>query len=242
MPEYRIAIEPRNPGQFFACCGLFEIANRLVPGGLAQFKDGGREFCLVTDACLPPRSIRLAEHLGAPVDATLEPLELIFDERLIALDWWLDEAHVAKSALKTWGGQQTPRGVLTELLSLLDHESPYGKLFESAAFTKSRFGVDSTSAWEALDAGYSPNDESQSARTFPWVEVLAVVGLQTFRPARINRSKFCYAAWLESCSIPVARAAAAGVDCAISAMCFEFLVATRGQGYKTFLSAKEVSK
>ena len=28
----RIAVDPTNPGQFFACCGLLELADRLWSG------------------------------------------------------------------------------------------------------------------------------------------------------------------------------------------------------------------
>ena len=29
----RIVVDPTNPGQYFACCGLLELADRLWPGG-----------------------------------------------------------------------------------------------------------------------------------------------------------------------------------------------------------------
>ena len=31
-PTIRIRVDLSNPGQFFACCGLFELADRLWPG------------------------------------------------------------------------------------------------------------------------------------------------------------------------------------------------------------------
>ncbi len=31
-PSIRVNIDPTNPGQFFACCGLLELADRLWPG------------------------------------------------------------------------------------------------------------------------------------------------------------------------------------------------------------------
>ena len=39
-----VAVDPTNPGQFFACCGLLELADRLWPGAEGWFADGGREF------------------------------------------------------------------------------------------------------------------------------------------------------------------------------------------------------
>ena len=31
-PKIRVNVDPTNPGQFFACCGLLELADRLAPG------------------------------------------------------------------------------------------------------------------------------------------------------------------------------------------------------------------
>ena len=43
-PSITVAVDPTNPGQFFACCGLLELAARLWPGAEGWFADGGREF------------------------------------------------------------------------------------------------------------------------------------------------------------------------------------------------------
>ena len=242
MPEHQLALDPRNPGQFFACCGLFELSELVVPGGEAWFADGGRQFVLSTDAPVPPREIALLPEPdleGKPYDAALEPLELSVGGRALTLNWWLNETLTDKSRLKTWGGRQTPRRVLGELLRLLDFSTPLDGLLNSAAYTKSRFGVDARSAWEAIDAGYSPTDEDQKAMTFPWVEVLAVVGLQGFRPAAERRLHYRrYAAWLTPLTVTAARAAAAAAWPGLPARSFAFEIAIRGQGYKTFLFAE----
>src|SRR5271163_2625185 len=34
----QIAVDPTNPGQFFACCGLLELADRLWPGAEGWFE------------------------------------------------------------------------------------------------------------------------------------------------------------------------------------------------------------
>src|SRR5271163_2936355 len=38
----RVNVDPTNPGQFFACCGLLELADRLWPAAAGSF--AGREF------------------------------------------------------------------------------------------------------------------------------------------------------------------------------------------------------
>jgi len=39
-----VAVDPTNPGQFFACCGLLELADRLWPGAEGWFAEEGRAF------------------------------------------------------------------------------------------------------------------------------------------------------------------------------------------------------
>jgi CRISPR-associated endonuclease/helicase Cas3 len=46
----RIHVDPSNPGQFFACCGLLELADRIRPGAEAWFE--GREFCIASPESL----------------------------------------------------------------------------------------------------------------------------------------------------------------------------------------------
>jgi CRISPR-associated protein Csb3 len=45
-PSIRVNVDPTNPGQFFACCGLLEIAERLWSGVEGWFSGDGKEFCI----------------------------------------------------------------------------------------------------------------------------------------------------------------------------------------------------
>ena len=38
--SFSVTVDPTNPGQFFACCGLLELADRLWPGAEGWFADG----------------------------------------------------------------------------------------------------------------------------------------------------------------------------------------------------------
>lgn len=40
--SFQLNVNPNNPGQFFACCGLFELVNRLWPGAEGWFE--GQQF------------------------------------------------------------------------------------------------------------------------------------------------------------------------------------------------------
>ena len=47
-PTIRINVDVTNPGQFLACCGLLELADRLWPGAEGWFEVANRVFCLHT--------------------------------------------------------------------------------------------------------------------------------------------------------------------------------------------------
>ena len=49
-PTIRINVDLTNPGQFFACCGLLELAHRLWPGAEGWFEE--RQFCMSNDGTL----------------------------------------------------------------------------------------------------------------------------------------------------------------------------------------------
>lgn len=243
MPEHRLSLDPQNPGQFFACCGLFELSELIANGAEAHFEDNGETFILKTDAPVPPQDLSL-EPQSETYEPTLEPLGLKVGAGGLTLSWWLNETFRKKGPLKTYGGPQTPRGVFEELLRLLDFATPFESLLRVSAYTTSRFGVDARSAWDAIDVGYSPNDErrktDKQSRTFPWVEVLAVVGLQGFRPLEKSRSHYRYTAWLTPLTLVPARAACAVPWPGLPSRDFRFEIASRGQGYKTFLFAQGV--
>ncbi len=54
QPNIKIAVDLTNPGQFFACCGLLELADRLWPGTKGWFDSA--YFCIT---CPDGGSIRL---------------------------------------------------------------------------------------------------------------------------------------------------------------------------------------
>jgi CRISPR-associated protein Csb3 len=46
-PSFSVHVDARNPGQFFACCGLLELAHRLWPGAEAWFDVKCRRFSVI---------------------------------------------------------------------------------------------------------------------------------------------------------------------------------------------------
>lgn len=253
MHERRISLDPCNPGQFYACCGLIELFEFGGLRILSKFEVNWRrpreaEFVLVSELELDLGSIANAIR-----DAKYEPLPRpssedklpdkdsiaparvsIFGKEFI-LDWWLEWFHHKPRPIKCWAGQVTTQ----KLISILPGMVPNDDLsFDYGVLTTKRFGVDPRSAWVALNLGYSPNEQGQESRTYPVVEMLAAFGLQGFRPAG-NRSKgFTYHLWLSPLPLTVARTACAQPWDGLKTAPFQFVLGERGQSYKYFSFAE----
>lgn len=131
----RINVDPSNPGQFFACCGLFELADRLWPGAEGRFDNDG--FCIECggtllqllaalaraeiNSSLTDRELKRLGTLLSAEKAKLTPAALQEKKSLseqwkrerihisapfdLWLDWWADDATGAKG-MKTWAAKQ----------------------------------------------------------------------------------------------------------------------------------------
>lgn len=106
-PNIRINVDPTNPGQFFACCGLLEVADRLWPGAEGWFEQ--RHFCMtcggtlsqLLDAladCKMTNTMTDAQHarFKAITAMSVKERKAIpgVEEEAKALDKLLREAHI----------------------------------------------------------------------------------------------------------------------------------------------------
>jgi CRISPR-associated protein Csx14 len=257
-PSIRVAVDPTNPGQFFACCGLLELADRLWPSAEGWFSDTRREFkitfsgengtlreLLVTLILDPPAPLERLDN-GLEVPPIIAPLRFSFDGGSttgMVLDGWT-RISVLKGAAKAignspwnfWSGQQTSMGIwsglraelATQLSRMSDDE--LASLFEQRLFQKGRFGFDPGPAWNALDVGFSPNEHNTEVESSPSTELLAAVGLQRFRPVmNKDRDAFDYFTWHSASSPAVASAAMAGAIRGGRTLRFRAPVTSRGQ-------------
>jgi hypothetical protein len=215
----RINVDPTNPGQFFACCGLLELADRIWPGAVAWFGAGcfhinceGTLRELLTILILdPPEAISKLEN-GLEVKPLIALLRFSFDggaSHSITLDGWTrirsdgnEAAVIGNSPWNFWSGQQTSLGIWlalrTELCLQLGTltSNAVEDLFNQRVFLSGRFGFDPGAAWNALDVGFSPNVQGLDVKSSAAVELLAAFGLQRFRPAiSRDRESFEYATW-----------------------------------------------
>ncbi len=262
-PDIVVDVDLRNPGQFFACCGVLELAGRLWPGSEGWFdRDAGRASFqvathsghndplgeIVSKLCEPEELVALAKDHEAQAQADRKPVVIVPFE--LRLDWWLYPYRGGdKSELKVWAGQQTPdrnvnglRSAWRNVLHRNGNASADRKFFAHRWPTKGRFGFDPSASWEALDVGFSPDEQDAPVQTSPATEILAAIGLQRCRPAlhQDKRRWFVYRAWSDPLEIAVVPAAIAGA--AMTLAIYEFPVVMRNAQYGSFGWAKPMER
>ncbi len=220
--SFAVAVDPANPGQFFACCGLFELASRLTKQATARFE--GSRFVVDAGPTLP----RLLEQLTAqplvrldPEDETSSPVGVPppFDLRI---DWWSDAAAGGRE-LKTWAGRMDSVRIAQAMASAIRDSRFHTEqllnvgcvVFSPEDPTKKvePFYFDSRRAPNAhsRDAGFSPDALGLTTTAFPAVEILCLVGLQRCRPAPAGTKRvFEYRTWQVPLPISVMAAVVCG--------------------------------
>lgn len=178
----RVSLDATNPGQFFACCGLFELADRLWPGVEARFDDealqiegGGTLAQLLLHLSRAEINSSLADtelkRLGTLLSA--EKAKLSSDdlhekqflteqwkrERVhlsqpfdLWLDWWSDEKTGGKG-MKTWAAKQLVVEIARPLL----------RSFASVAWGDSADDcINRTSEFEGVPFYFDSHNNSQN--------------------------------------------------------------------------------
>ena len=205
----RFDVDLANPGQFFGCCGVFELAQRLWPRATAHFDDA--QF-VVSEGDL--REL-IEKTVEAPLDV-LEPANQTSSALQLAgpfglrLDWWKSER-----GLKTWAGRMSVDRIATslqrDLPSTLNNGffndghvvvGADGKKVEPYYFDGRR-----GAAALPLDVGFSSDALALETVAFSATEFFTLLGLQRFRPASAKLRVYRYRAW--ETSLPVTLAALA---------------------------------
>ncbi|MGO9596490.1 MAG: hypothetical protein ACLP7Q_00535 [Isosphaeraceae bacterium] len=219
-PSMSVRVDVTNPGQFFACCGLLELADRMWSGAEGWFESAA--FHVSTGGGLPDLIISLsqAELLQInPDDITASPISIGQPFRGLRLDWWHDERAGGKD-LKVWAGTMESARIARAMQHALRDSRFHGSdLFDvgviaydpdNADKKVEPFYFDARRGPNAhsRDVGFSPNDLQMTTTAFPAVELLCLIGLQRCLPQRADQPRvFNYFTWaraLPSCLIPAA--------------------------------------
>jgi CRISPR-associated protein Csb3 len=207
----RLDVDVTNPGQFFGCCGIFELAQRLWPTATARFE--GAHF-VVSDGDLGELVTKTAKaplEVLEPANQTSSALRLAapFDLRL---DWWKVER-----GLKTWAGRMSVDRIATSLQRDLPNTLRNG-FFEDGHVVVGADGkkvepyyFDGRRGATALplDVGFSSDALSLETVAYSATEFFTLVGLQRFRPSDVRLRVYRYQAWRSPLPVTLAALAAA---------------------------------
>lgn len=263
-----IQVNPHNPAQYLACCGIFEIAARFDLAATSRWdistnptlriESEVAESDLVSsiiETCTrqdhwKERDVNSTENV-VRIDVEFK---IQTQDQVIELDWWYEtlsqqslsnkgmkegEKIDAKSAWKMYAGRLTAEDIIKELdeakrgmieacreISEASVISSLGDLLTKQIGMTRRFGFDPRSSRTSLDVGFSYDALDEPTPTYPFTEMLAVIGVQSFFPPRTAPSRqldstrgfvkepkgifFDYCLWLESLPIALARVCAVG--------------------------------
>lgn len=240
-PTLRVRVDPTNPGQFFACCGLLELADRLWGGAEGWFEDAEFSFgVLAPDA---PTEATLSGLVSAvarvtlrqvdPDDDVSSPIEIPAPFEL-RLDWWKDN-RAGGNRLKVWAGSmrsvriaramqralQGPEfqdeGLLDRGTVVYDPDEPDKKV--EPFYFDARRGANA----HPVDIGFSPDSLQMTTAAYPAVEFLCLVGLQRFRPMPTDTPRvFDYHTWALPLASRVAPTAVCGLLTQVDSRGFRF--------------------
>jgi CRISPR-associated protein Csb3 len=267
-----VELDPHNPGQVLACCGLFELSELLSEGGEGWFSyDQGKwKFYIETPVSLldavnflksakikqidesNPRIAVLRERERRDVLNKLDcPLILQTSKSEIFLDWWwnptlTDKSKWATGTFKGWAGHVSHLDILQEFIKKIpsaDSLQQPEKIFEETVLCGTFFGFDSRGFWNALDTGFSADEvygKKEKVRISPIVEILAFIGLQTFKPKKEGNNSIKYFLWRWHLPILLARFALPGIVKADLVGPFFAKAEARGRAgaYKSFKEAE----
>lgn len=216
-------MNPRNPGEALACCGIFEVSELLAGRERAYF-DLDRNLFRIEG------KTSLQQCLDWVKMGSLQPLFRHADppfsiDGKLRLSWWWDptltrevgklEGKEFTSApelqrmkeFKTWAGQLTAIKLFEEIRRRLPPAT--ADLFEHRVGLKGRFNFDAYSSW-GDDFPFSPDATGHFVATSPAVEIFSFIGLQNFRPKNVSHWVWEYRLWTYPIPIQVARAVFTG--------------------------------
>ncbi len=192
-----------------------------------------------------------------PTSPATLPVRLRYGSFELPIEYWLDGKHSGRDNVKFWAGAGGyPGAALTRdavsRLECLKDKDRFSEAvrdpFAVSAPMDSSFRFDWRRDYIPLDAGFSPNAQSTVGMVgYPLVELLAAVGMQYARPARITpRDKLAYrynvsAVWLPTMLV---RAVLGSLDTGIPSRSFRIRLewpGKKGQA-RSIVNAEEESR
>ena len=209
-----VRLDPTNPGQFFACCGLLELSDRLWGGAEGWFEDGA--FAIRLQSEINSEKANLGSLMRQLSGARLQQIDQGDDFASpiytplpfgLRVDWWND-SRSGGSRLKVWAGSMRGIRVARAMQAvlqrpqlhndrLLDYASVvYDPLEPDKKVEPFYFDARRGASAQSIDIGFAPDALVMTSAAYPAVEVLCLIGLQRCRPMPTNLPRvFDYYTW-----------------------------------------------
>ena len=221
-----VDVDPTNPGQFFACCALLELADRLWTDVEGRFSSDLRKFLVSCgDHTLAELVTAIAYCELTQIiedDPCSSPVRLGGPFRELDIDWWVRDLTGARD-LKVWAGQMKSYGIAQAMQHALRaqrfQESDLlnvGQVVMNPRETSEKtepyyFDARRTPNSHSRDVGFAANDLGLTTTAHPAVELLCLIGLQVARPAFTSQKRiYDYTVWTTPLTANLLLAAATG--------------------------------
>jgi len=256
-PTIRIPVDLTNPGQFFACCGLLELASRMDEHALSWFANGsvfnlsgsiedlivGFRNAQYRQVELDDSALRLRNGKTPKDPSTVNPVEITpRGATSLTLDWWLRPHE--HNGLKLWSGSNRLIALVEDVFTAIKQRQDDARVLLTTSFQLPRqpFFYAAARPLHEREFGVSMDKIGREFEHLPYVELLALIGLQRFRPSLIARQRFRYFSWAIPIPAEIACAVIAGAVESLSDECFEFPVINRDdKGHKQFTRSERRS-
>ena len=229
--ETSFSINPDNPGDFFACLGVLYCADKIFEIAEGYFKE--KEFILITNSKENPldkiitkiNSFEIDDAIKVNGDKSDAAVELCSFN--MHLDFWNHFDNRPK--MKLFAGQETSRKIISRWI---EHIKKCENVSDLRGYNvqSTPSGFDTMTSWNALDTGFSINEQKMSIQAYPLIEFFAYIGVQTYAwEKKKEYDSFYYRTWSTPIPITIAKAVAAGALKFSNNRCFKAFMKKSGQ-------------
>ncbi len=176
----------------------------------------------------------VATFPAAEADRLALPLRFERNGHVLDVSHWCDAS--SRNSFKLFAGQQRSAAIAQQMLASVKKlwnerrgelvSDPLGLM---APLGGSSFKFDARKAWTAIDAGYSPDEQTHRVEASPVVEMFAAVGLEHARPDEFETREVRYGAWKGLLPPVLARPALGGARVGVPIRIFRFTLDLAGK-------------
>ena len=239
MGTMTFPVDVRNPGHFFACCGILYCSDRifnLAEGYFDKVESGQDVFILETNFdgnpleeiinklsvsgnpcnCFggdPHKEATCSLYMSDNPSDTVSSKKddpLYFESISIWMDFWNHFDNRPK--IKLFAGQESSINLIRRWMDyFVKYDNKMNDLLDLAEMDLPS-GFDTSTSWNALDVGFSLNEQKMNTkmRVYPLIEFFAYMGVQTYSWEKNSKEEYSYRIWTTPLPIMLSRTVAAG--------------------------------